>query len=363
MKYLNKELASTYPANWREIDHPFFNLVKDLLNGKGATNLVEAAKLTPDQEFWGANHPEEIVIATGSTRKAFMLSVVLNQLEIPLNHPMDFQDFMVHSIYNGDGSLKAKTFLGEFHGVPVYAESAAAGETAANNPKAEAVNKAFWMSDQPQYQGRHILVVSTDTVDFLDRDGNGQINAGEEGLGKPMNHPDYPKKNSLMKSKFGLAKLLGEKIFAWQQQEFFKKYTEENFVLGSNLVHTNAIALLEILSDGSDELVRIWEAILTAEIDAEFFEKYEPVIDQGGGGASQQNQHWSSTENIFSSLDQETQGILTVIKDKDPKFFKFLIIFQISGMPTMNILQAIENWAEQSKAKFAQKEVVVFAAQ
>ncbi|MCC6711127.1 MAG: hypothetical protein IT416_02120 [Candidatus Pacebacteria bacterium] len=358
-----KETKSTYPTNWKEIDHPFYNLVKDLLAGKGATELVDQEKLVPDQDFWGVEPPEEIIIATGSTRKAYMLSVVLNGLEVPLNHPMDFQDFMVHAIFNGDGSLKAKTFLGEFHGVPVYAESAAAGETVGNNPKAEAVNKAFWLSEQPQYVGRHVLIISTDTVDFVDRDGNGFVSPGEEGLGKPMNQAHYPKKNSLMKSKNGLIKTIGDKIFAWQENNFFAEYTKENFALGLDIVHTNAIAIIDLLSSGEEDLVRIWEVILKSEIDAEFFEKYRPVIDQGGGGASQQNQHWSSTENIFSSLDQETQGILAIIKDTDPQFFKFLIIFQISGMPVMNILQTIENWAKKNKEQLAKKEVVVFKAQ
>ncbi len=352
-----------FPENWREVDHPFYNLVKDILAGKGATALVNPGELIPEVDFWGKKAPEEIIIATGSTRKAFMLSVVLNRIEVPLKEAMDFQEFIVRSIYNGDGSLKGKTFLGEFHGVPVFAESAAAGETAGNNPKAEAVNKALWMSGQRDYKGRNVLIVSTDTVDFLDRDKNGEISNGEDGLGKPMNHQDYPQQNWLMNSKIDLIRKLGEKVFSWQEASFFAAYTKENFIEGFDLVHTNAIAILELLSTGDEELVRIWQAIIKSTIDEEFFANYRPVFDQGGGGASQQNQNWESAEEIFSSLDKESQQVLATIKETDPAFFKFLVIFQISGMPAMNILRQIEDWAETKRATLTQKEVVVFEAE
>jgi hypothetical protein len=358
-----KAETRSYPQNWRELDDPFYILIKDVLEGKGASGFVNQAELQPDLDFWPENPPEEIVVATGSTRKAFMLSVVLNDLRVPLEHPMDYQDFIVHSVYNGDGSLKEKTLLGEYHGVPVYAESAAAGETAGNSPKAEALNKAFWLSEQPQYKGKNVLIVSTDTVDFLDLDGNGSLSAGEEGLGKPMNHPGYPKKNKLMSSKFGIAKALGQRIFDWQVDIFNKKYIKENFLPDTFLVHTNAVALLEVLANGSDEVVRIWNAILQSTTDEEFFATYEPVPDQGGGGASQQNQNWESVEELFDSLDEETQDILRPIKEEDPDFFKFLLIFQISGMPAMNILEEIANWAEAKKAGLKPKEVVVFASE
>lgn len=353
----------SYPRNWQELDHPFYSLIKGILAGRGATEIVNPDELTPDPGFWPDNPPEEIIIATGSTRKALMLSVVLNGIEIPLEHPMDYQDFIVNSVHNGDGSLGEKTFLGEYNGVPVYAESAAAGETAGNNPKAEAVNKAFWLSEQPHYKGRNVLVVSTDTVDFLDVNGDGEVSAGEEGLGKPMNHPSYPKKNKLMGSKISVARALGQRIFDWQVEAFNKQYTRENFIPETSLVHTNAIALLEVLASGSTNVVEVWSAILQSEIDDEFFANYEPVPDQGGGGASQQNQNWESVDEVFASLDIETQEILEPIKDEDPNFFRFLIIFQISGMPAMNILEEIKVWAENKKTNLQPKEVVVFASE
>lgn len=360
MNHNIKETPSTFPENWRELDHPFFSLVGDMLDGKGATEVVDSSSLSPDTDFWPNGNPEEIIIATGSTRKALMMSVVLNNVDLPFDHPMDYQEFAIKAIFNGDGSLKEKTFLGEFHGVPVYAESAAAGETAGNSPKSEAINKAFFLSDAPQYEGRNVLIVSTDTVDFLDKDGNGRISNGEEGLGKPMNHPDYPKENALMGSKSKPLQSLGQAIFNWQESIFAKRYTRENFLLDKNLVHTNGIAILELLANGSDQVIRVWSAILQSEIDEEFFAQYEPVPDQGGGGASQQNQNWESLEEMFSSLDAETKEILRPILEQDPELFKFLIIFQISGMPIMNILAEIEKWAENKKQSLSPKEVVVF---
>jgi hypothetical protein len=356
-----KETPSSFPENWRELDQPFYSLVGDIIDGKGATEIVSPDSLSPDTDFWTEGNPEEIIIATGSTRKALMMSVVLNNIDLPFDHPMDFQEFTVNTLFNGDGSLKEKTFLGEFHGVPVYAESAAAGETAGNSPKAEAINKAFFLSDDPRYDGRNVLIVSTDTVDFLDKDGNGNISNGEEGLGKPMNHPDYPKQNKLMGSRSKSIRSLGQAIFNWQESVFAKKYTKENFLLGKNLVHTNGLAVLELLADGSDEVVRVWSAILQSELDEEFFAQYEPVPDQGGGGASQKNQNWESVEEMFLSLDEETQEILRPVLEEDPSFFKFLVIFQISGMPVMNILTEIEKWAENKKQGLSNKEVVVFA--
>ena len=114
----NKETPSTFPENWREIDQPFFSLVGDILDGKGATKIVDPGSLVPDPDFWAKREPEdtvksrvlekygrpeqawpggipeEIIIATGSTRKALMMSVVLNNIDLPFDHPMDYQEFV-----------------------------------------------------------------------------------------------------------------------------------------------------------------------------------------------------------------------------------------------------------------------------
>lgn len=360
---MNKIETQSYPKNWQEIDHPFYNLVKDILSGKGASSFVDQDTLIPDHESWGESNPKEIILATGSTRKALMMSRVLNGLEIPLVKPMDFQSFMIKAVNNGDGSLKEKTFLGEFHGVPVFAESAAPGETEGNNPQQEAKNKAFWLANQPQYQDGNYLFISTDTVDFVDLDKDGKLSEGEHGLGKPMNHPKYPNENKLMNSKSNFLKSIGKQIYSWQKTNFDKKYIGENFALGADLVHTNAIAIVELLANGEQELFDVWEAIIKSTIDNSFFDNYRVNPDQGGGGASQQSQDWESTDALFESLDSDTKIILASLAETDPVFFKSLVMDQINGMPAMNILYGIEQWAlAKQKENYLKtsEEVVVF---
>ncbi|MBT7497747.1 hypothetical protein HN662_05430 [Candidatus Woesearchaeota archaeon] len=360
---MNQIEIQSYPENWREIDHPFYRLVVEVLDGKGAASFFDKDSLVPEDEFWGGNHPKEIILATGSTRKSLMMSRVLNGIEIPLDKTMAFQDFLVGAIHNGDGSLEEKTLLGEFHGVPVFAESAAPGETEGNNPQQEAKNKAYWLADQPQYQDGDYLFISTDTVDFVDLNKDGKLSEGEHGLGKPMNHPKYPTENKLMGLESNILRSIGEQIHKWQKTNFDRKYIEENFELGADLVHTNAIAIVELLANGEQELFEVWEAIIQSSLDSNFFDTNKVNPDQGGGGASQQNQDWESADALFESLDSNTQAILADLAGQDPVFFKFLVMDQINGMPAMNILHGIEQWAlAKQKENSLEKgeEVVVF---
>jgi len=82
-----------------------------------------------DLEFWSQNPPHEVILATGSARKALMFSTQLYGLRFPGLHftrdlalknnsdvgvsfqPLDLQDFFRKEIFNGNGALKEKIFV------------------------------------------------------------------------------------------------------------------------------------------------------------------------------------------------------------------------------------------------------------
>jgi hypothetical protein len=355
------QVLTEYPQHkleWRENPHPFYKLVALFLDD----GVEQQPPSAPNPDFWGAKPPKEILIATGSMRKAIMLSVILNQVEFPFDHPMDCQDFLVKHIHNGNGSLRQKTFLGFYEGVPVYAQSAAAGETASNDPRQEAINKAQWLANQLPYIGdeKDYLVVTTDTVDFPDKNGNGRLDKGSEGLGKPMNDPRYPQSNTWMTVDNKLLRHVGERVRQWKIKNFNKNYIKENYQAGVELFHINSVALLEIMVKESPKLIETWYVVIRKLITEDFIENVKVYPDQGGGGATQQNQDWTSAESMLGTLDEETQGLLRSYFEEDPAFFKMLVLFQIAGMPAMNILKKIEEWAVARKQR---AEAVVFDQQ
>ncbi|MFH2118672.1 MAG: hypothetical protein ABII10_02975 [Candidatus Paceibacterota bacterium] len=344
-------------SNWRDDPHPFYQLVANFLDGNG----YEPATLPElNLDFWQGAPPKEIILATGSTRKALMLSVVLNKIDLPFLFPMDYQRFTTENIRNGNGSLQHKVLLGFYEGVPVYAHSAAAGESAANNPRQEALNKAQWLANQSPYKddAEDYLVITTDAVDFPDKNGNGKLDEEAEGLGKPMNEPDYPQANFLQRTNKSILHSLGEKIHQWQVKKFDREYIEKNYQVEVELIHVNSIALLEIMAQESLEVIEIWDVIIRKLMTTESLEKMHVYPDQGGGGASQQNQNWEVAEEVLATLDEETQGLLAPYFEQDPEFFKMLVLFQISGMPAMNILHEIEKWAQDRANRTS--ETVVF---
>ncbi|OGJ37223.1 MAG: hypothetical protein A2383_03360 [Candidatus Pacebacteria bacterium RIFOXYB1_FULL_39_46] len=332
-------------SNWRERAHPFYQLTANFLDGKGFEPTT-----TPELnlDFWGNFPPKEIILATGSTRKALILSVILTKTELPFSHPLEYQDFVIKHINNGNGFLQHKALLGFYEGVPVYAHSAAAGESDANNPRQEAINKAQWLANQEPYKldSDNYLIITTDAVDFPDRDNNGRFDQDSEGLGKPMNNADYPQANFLMKTRRRVLQSLGQLIYDGQKKKYEKRYIKDNYPVGTTLIHHNSIVLLEIISHSSVEVIKIWDMIIRALITKDFVKNAQVYPDQGGGGASQQNQDWQSAEKVFATLDEATQKSLASYLEQDPQFFKMLVLFQISGMPAISILQEIEQWAK-----------------
>ena len=335
--------------------HPFYQFVANFLSGNP---LSSEKSPKPNPDFWGKNPIKEIIFATGSTRKALVFSLALNEIEWPFREdPLAYQEFLTKNIQNGDGSLQQKTLLGYLQGVPVYAQSAAPGESAANDPRQEAINKAQWLADQSPYKdNENYLVFTTDTVDFPDKNGNGQLDEGSEGLGKPLNDCYYPQPNQWMVANNQLLRLLGEQVYRWQVKNFDQKYVRENYQAGIELIHVNSVALLSILAQGEPTVVKTWDVIIRKLITSDFLVNTQVYPDQGGGGATQQNQNWQSPEEIFATLDNETQALLSSYFETDPDFFKMLVMFQIAGVPTVSILQAIEQWATD----LVRREAVVF---
>lgn len=133
-----------------------------------------------DKEFWSNNSPDEIVLASGSVRKAVMLLYQLYEMKYQLitfdsetgdrkvtnqnPTPDEFYDHLCAHTTNGNGELKVKTLIGFFHGVPVYVDPQD-GETKDNHPGKQATNKVLSMTKLSKYQGKDIIFIATDTVD------------------------------------------------------------------------------------------------------------------------------------------------------------------------------------------------------
>ena len=111
------------------------------------------------------------------------------------------------------------------------------------------------------------------------------------------------------------------------------------------------MVVFEILRGLEDpQEVRVWEVLLQSTIGSSFFENYRLSPSHGGGGATQQNINWDSPEEILSALDQETQELILSLYENDPDDFKAAVFEQIYGMPWVNILHEIKNWAIQRKS-------------
>ena len=315
----------------------FYGLLEEFLSGNNRESSLNP-EIVPDLDFWGTEPPVALILATGSVSKSFILSSRLNGLKNPMKPAETHQHYTQH-VNNGDGVLQQKVFLGYFYGVPFYAESAAPGETAGNDPVRESRNKADWLARKYGPDEGDYLIITTDAVDFVDSNGNGRLD-GEEGLGKPQNNPDFPKRE-----------VVGEEEYQRALEKFIREFIKENFIEGAQLIHSNGVVVFEILRGLEDpQEVRVWEVLLQSTIGSSFFENYRLSPSHGGGGATQQNINWDSPEEILSALDQETQELILSLYENDPDDFKAAVFEQIYGMPWVNILHEIKNWAIQRKS-------------
>lgn len=339
-----------------------------------------------DLEFWKGKPPKEIILATGSVRKAIMLFHLLyglgfydnsqsSQLEngllpenepspVEINNPPELQEFFNQNIHNGDGHLAPgiKVQLGHFHGVPVYVENKS-GETANNNPVEQAENKALTLArhykeEKEEYRGIDVIVISTDAVS--------QSSVSDLPMGKPMNEPDFPKGEGYD----------SQEVYQQAIIQFEEQYKQKYYPEGALLTHTTGMAVVRTGGIDADLVMLSTTTTLNSQV---FSEKLKIYSDCAGGGVDQQK-NWNKDLDgqfegeVFRSLPEyfgysslaelieyrqsliesrassgeveRVERLISIAKS----YLKWTIYCQIAGMPWWALERSIEGLAEAMDA-------------
>ncbi|MBP7700735.1 hypothetical protein KA111_01575 [Candidatus Woesebacteria bacterium] len=277
-----------------------------------------------DIEFWSGEPPEEVIIATGSVRKALMMVAQMNDFSfkvydkagnfLEITGPLELQRYFNDNIYNGNGSLKEKTFLGYLYGLEFYAEPSN-GETSSNeDPYQEAVNKVEDLYEI--YKGRKVLIVSTDTVD--------KPSSSKFPLGKPENDFGFPQKEE-----FNHESGYDEELYLEAVKKYLEAYKMIFYASSEQIIHTNGVAVLNALNG---EIVKISKRLieLHIDIDLDSLEEVQIYPDMGGGGVTQQLVEWDDPEAVSSYFDPDLYDILP---EEDDVAMRMALMCQISGAP------------------------------
>lgn len=294
-----------------------------------AEQEAERTLLEEDLIFWNNKPPEQVVFATGSIRKAIMLISEINNFSFKviengtlkqISDPLELLNYFNENVYNGNGSVKEKTFLGYLFGVELYIHPGE-GETSSNEfPMDEAKNKALHLYEEEAngYQGREIIIFSSDTVDKPD--------SSRLPLGKPENEDEeggfpFPKKENFIGDDAGFELAKAEYLVAWK---------ERFYVASSEIVHTNAIAVLDALTGEFIELGDLATLELNVPIDHERVLEAIAYQDMAGGGILQQLIEWGNVDAILDYFDEIS---LRLIKEQSDEIIKMALMCQIMGSP------------------------------
>ncbi|MGD9128970.1 MAG: hypothetical protein PVJ09_00550 [Candidatus Woesebacteria bacterium] len=296
-------------------------------------------------DFWQQRPPEEIILATGSLRKIFMMLYQMEGFVFPLSYervkekasgngslseqdqamlnwdliytdsPPEFQDiFFPKHMPNGDGKLQEKTLVAYFQGIPVYAEPTD-GEGDSNEPLDEAFNKIRALASKYDQLNKDIIIVATDAVSYAD-DGSDQ----RRHLGKPMNMPGYD-------------------ADAFDPEQ----YIRDQYPVGSRVVNINAVAAIRTGrgQEGDDDFIprgehrgEVCHHTIITEDNSEGLIVHR---DCGGGGVPQQLIDWDNIEMIRGIMGNEQAARL-----KDNRVIKWALVCAITGSPWYAIEEAIE---------------------
>lgn len=297
-----------------------------------------------DIDFWQGAPPQELIIATGSVRKALMAIHLMKGLVFPEDKstqlgetyenfnqaPLSLHAYMDKYIYNGDGQLKSgqKIYLCSFKGVPVFAEYSN-GETAGNEPIEQARNKALDLAQK--YEGQSVWILSTDTSDYPDKDGDGQRDK-DSYLGKIMNHPDYPGLDSP------------------ELEDFLQHYLDEHYPIGTHVIHNNGLALTDAKTGETRHLLATLHTTIRERLTTDIIKVFEDV---GGGGVFQQIIDWKAEKLLEEIADEGAKNALT---GKDKEEVEWILSAQSAGMVWWGFERLIEDQIQG-------KEVVVFESQ
>lgn len=278
---------------------------------------TEAASLSKeDREFWQGKPPEEIILATGSVRKAYMMIYQLygfvfvdngNSGDLPstaegslptIEKPMDLQNYLERYIRNGDNHIPPgfKKLLGYYHGVPIYVENSA-GETANNDPEEQAQRKAGVLVDKYKKEGRDVVVISTDTSQQNFLEGVDRELYSPELLGKPVNNPNYPNPGDFASTQ----------EYEQARRNFNESYWREHYAPGTEIVHTNCVVVARTFKSEPEDFSEPEVLMILGRVELE-----ETIGDQvveilgecAGGGVPQQLIDWLADPNPWRSYGQ-----------------------------------------------------------
>lgn len=347
-------------------------------------------------EFWGDDPPEEVIIATGSVRKAYQVLMQLNGSGLKFlppgatkndgswlrDDPLELQAYFNKNINNGNKQLKRKTLLGYLYGVPVFA-APQDGETASNsNPYEEAERKVKWLHKKGGYKGKNVLIVSTDTVDGPD--------TTDTFLGKPMYYPSFPRridgmgttleKYQEIQSEFEAlatkARHHAERSGVTQEsvEEYIRLATPRSpgtpfseseltraqdaylflfklayYPVGATIEHFNALCVLdgrtgEILNTDGDAEKRVRLELKVSEND---FKEAQASPDTGGGGILQKCIDWNAP--VAELLEMAPQELKAELEKADENVVLWALYCTIIGMPFVSIKQVLKKTSRRRK--------------
>jgi hypothetical protein len=314
-----------------------------------------------DYEFWGnQGPPQEIIVATGSIRKALMALHLIyglhftrfdggnrgNRPATSIDSPNELQNYFDENIFNGDGQLKKgqKVKLAYFHGVPIFVENGD-GEGPGNEPIEQAEKKVVALAAKYIAQDKDVMIISTDTVE--------RISTSVEPMGKPMNNPDYPKAEDFQSP---------DELEA-ARSDFLAKYKQNYYPPGTNIENTNGVAVLrtgrreEVDDQSLVPTLFSGEEILSAKVTPE--DVFEIIADCGGGGVLQQLIEWSDellgqfggdaqnilmiVDHAFADLNARTSAEKLAELEKSIHYMaQFLFYCQVTGMPWWRLVNLIK---------------------
>ncbi|MCB9813582.1 MAG: hypothetical protein H6772_04210 [Pseudomonadales bacterium] len=299
--------------------------ISDFIRIEGCKNPQPLS--TKNLEFWNYNPPDQVVFATGSIRKAIMLicqinnfsfDVIKNGKLISITNPLELLGYFNENVYNGNGSVKKKTFLGYLFGVELYIHPGD-GESDSNvSPADEAKKKALFLYQDPElgYQGQNILIFGSDTVDLP--------SSAEEPMGKPENekgnnHP-FPQSQDFDNDA--------------DYQSAIRLYLEEwkmrFYTFSEVIIHTNAIAILDSLTGVFMDLEDKANLILTLFVDSQKMKNAIPYQDMAGGGIFQQLIDWGDIDAIKAYFDDASYKL---IENQSNEIIAMALMCQIMGCP------------------------------
>lgn len=354
--------------------------------------------------FWGESPPQGVLLATASLRKALMVWLSMNELDtfkmrdlssqervqrrkkslqkMPdwlaeffneetwtdfiaeiaedgvAESPQKFQKIIEKYIQNGDGEIKKGTVvnLGEYQGVPIFVLPTE-GETGSNDPLVQSQQKVDWViRNYPELGSLKIRIIASDTV--------GKMNSSQDDrLGKPRNHPEWPKEDKSLERPFLLYWLLtqfiGIELNAFDTWIATESAIVTNFDANwltylANLEipdivdeHQNALLVAEGDGEGnyqySQQLTSLTVTISAARIrNGEIF----PFAESGAGGIFQTGIDFSQPILPQISDAQLKTMFERVPEELQPLFF----MFHCMGVPVVEAVQLFLHPSSQTEA-------------